>query len=187
MSPRTVLVLGGVRAGKSAFAVARGRAVGGRVVFVATAEAGDDEMAARIARHRAERPLAWRTAEVPVALPSALVALEGEADVVIVDCLNLWVSNLLHKRPELTDADLSAEASQLEAVARRPRFSLILVSNEVGWGVHPETELGRRFRDALGLVNQAAARAADEVVLLVAGCPLIVKSPDREGGGGHPR
>jgi len=187
VSPRTVLVLGGVRAGKSAFAVARARALDGRVVFVATAEAGDDEMAARIARHRAERPPAWRTVEIPVALPSALTALEGEADVVIADCLNLWVANLLDKRPELTDSDLSAEATQLEAVARHPRFSLILVSNEVGWGIHPETKLGRRFRDALGLVNQAAARAADEVVLMVAGCPLVLKSPDGLGspGGGR--
>ncbi len=186
MSPRTVLVLGGVRAGKSAFAVARARAHGGRVAFVATAEAGDDEMAARIARHRAERPPAWRTVEVPVALTSALAALEGEADVVVVDCLNLWVANLLDKRPELSDSDLLAEAAQLEAAARRPRFSLILVSNEVGWGIHPATELGRRFRDALGLVNQAVARAADEVVLMVAGCPLVVKPADAhaspEGG-----
>ena len=188
MSPRSVLVLGGVRAGKSAFAVARARALGGRVVFIATAEAGDDEMAARIARHRAERPAPWRTVEAPVALLSALTALEGEADVVVVDCLNLWVANLLHKRPELTDSDLSAETAQLEAVARHPRFSLILVSNEVGWGIHPETGLGRRFRDALGLVNQAAARAADEVVLMVAGCPLVVKSPAAHGmsGGGYP-
>jgi len=175
VSPRTVLVLGGVRAGKSAFAVARARAHGGRVAFVATAEAGDEEMAARIARHRAERPPAWRTVEVPVALTSALAALEGEADVVVVDCLNLWVANLLHKRPELTDSGLLAEAAQLEAAARRPRFSLILVSNEVGWGIHPETALGRRFRDTLGLVNQAVARAVDEVVLMVAGCPLVVK------------
>ena len=181
MSPQTILVLGGVRAGKSAFAVAHARAIGGRVVFVATAEAGDAEMRARIARHRAERPPVWRTVEVPVALPSALVALEGEADAVIVDCLNLWVANLLQERPELSSSDLEAEAAQLEAVARRARFSLILVSNEVGWGVHPGTELGRRFRDALGLVNQAAARAADEVVLMVAGCPLTVKSPDTLG------
>jgi adenosylcobinamide kinase/adenosylcobinamide-phosphate guanylyltransferase len=186
VSPRTVLVLGGVRAGKSAFAVGRARAHGGRVAFVATAEAGDEEMAARIARHRAERPPAWRTVEVPVALTSALAALEGEADVVVVDCLNLWVANLLDKRPELTDSGLLAEAAQLEAAARRPRFSLILVSNEVGWGIHPATELGRRFRDALGLVNQAVARAADEVVLMVAGCPLVVKPVDAhaspEGG-----
>ena len=132
MSPRTVLVLGGVRAGKSAFAVARARAHGGRVAFVATAEAGDEEMAARIARHRAERPPAWRTVEAPVALASALAALEGEADVVVVDCLNLWVANLLDKRPELTDSDLLAEAAQLAAAARRPRFS-----------PHPRLERGR--------------------------------------------
>jgi adenosylcobinamide kinase/adenosylcobinamide-phosphate guanylyltransferase len=181
VSPRTVLVLGGVRAGKSAFAVARARAHGGRVAFVATAEAGDEEMAARIARHRAERPQAWRTIEVPLALVSALTALEGEAEIVVVDCLNLWIANLINKRPELTDIDLLAEAAQLEAVARRPRFALILVSNEVGWGVHPATELGRRFRDALGLVNQAVARAADEVVLMVAGCPLVVKPAPAQG------
>ena len=186
MSPRTVLVLGGVRAGKSAFAVARARALGGRVAFVATAEAGDEEMAARIARHRAERPPAWRTVEAPLALASALAALESEADVVVVDCLNLWVANMLHQRPALTDADLMAEAAQLAAAATRSRASLILVSNEVGWGIHPETALGRRFRDALGLVNQVAARAADEVVLMVAGCPLVVKAADAhaasEGG-----
>ena len=184
MSPRTILVLGGVRAGKSAFAVARARALGGRVVFVATAEAGDDDMAVRIARHQAQRPPTWRTVEVPVALPSALTALEGEADVVIVDCLNLWVANLFHKRPELSDSDLAVEAAQLETVVARPRFFLILVSNEVGWGIHPETELGRRFRDALGLVNQAAARVADEVVLMVAGCPLVVKSSETGAPGG---
>jgi adenosylcobinamide kinase/adenosylcobinamide-phosphate guanylyltransferase len=175
VSSRTVLVLGGVRAGKSAFAVARARAIGGRVVFVATAEAGDPEMVARILRHQAERPPAWRTIEVPVELPSALTALVGTADTVIVDCLNLWVANLLQKRPELSDSDVLAEAAALEAVVAHAPFSLILVSNEVGWGVHPETALGRRFRDALGFVNQAAARAANEVVLMVAGCPITVK------------
>jgi adenosylcobinamide kinase/adenosylcobinamide-phosphate guanylyltransferase len=180
VSSRTVLVLGGARAGKSAFAVMRARALGGRVVFVATAEAGDEEMAARIARHRVERPATWRTVEVPLALVTTLTALQGEADVVVVDCLTLWVANLLQKRPELSDADLLAEAAQLEAVLTPPPFSMILVSNEVGWGVHPETEVGRRFRDALGLVNQAAARAAQEVVLMVAGCPVVVKAADRE-------
>jgi adenosylcobinamide kinase / adenosylcobinamide-phosphate guanylyltransferase len=187
VSPRTVLVLGGVRAGKSAFAVARARELGGRVVFVATAEAGDAEMAARIARHRAERPSSWRTVEVPVELPSTLLALEGEADVVVVDCLNLWVANLLTTRPGLSDSDLLTEAADLEAAMTDPRYSLILVSNEVGWGVHPETALGRRFRDALGLVNQAAARGASDVVLMVAGCPLVVKSADTppSAGGGR--
>ncbi len=189
MSPRTVLVLGGVRAGKSAFAVARARALGGRVAFVATAEASDPEMVARILRHQAERPPAWRTIEVPLELPPALTGLAGAADVVIVDCLNLWVANLIQKRPELSDSDLQTEAAGLEAVVARSPFALILVSNEVGWGVHPETALGRRFRDALGLVNQAMARAASEVVLMVAGCPVIVKPPDPSGGaagGGSP-
>ena len=176
MSPRTVLVLGGVRAGKSAFAVSRAKELGGRVVFVATAEAGDAEMVTRIARHRAERPSSWRTVEVPFALPSTLRALHGEADVVVADCLNCWVANLLDKRPEVSDADLLTEAADLEAAATHPGYSLILVSNEVGWGIHPETALGRRFRDALGFVNQAAARAADDVVLMVAGCPVFVKS-----------
>jgi adenosylcobinamide kinase/adenosylcobinamide-phosphate guanylyltransferase len=177
VTPRTVLVLGGVRAGKSAFAVARARALGGRVVVVATAEAADEEMAARIARHRAERPDSWRTVEAPLALPSSVAALEGEADVVLVDCLNLWVANLLGAAPDLSDTELLSQAAALEAVATRPRFHLLVVSNEVGMGVHPETGLGRRFRDALGLVNQAVARAADEVVLMVAGCPLRVKAP----------
>jgi adenosylcobinamide kinase/adenosylcobinamide-phosphate guanylyltransferase len=186
VSPWTVLVLGGVRAGKSAFAVARARTLPGRVVFVATAEAVDEEMAGRIARHRAERPGGWRTVEAPLTLPSTIAALDGEADVVLVDCLNLWVANLLGRTPELSDTELVTHAAALEAVATRPRFQLIVVSNEVGMGVHPETAAGRRFRDALGLVNQAVARAADEVVLMVAGCPVTVKAPAAAGGWAAP-
>jgi adenosylcobinamide kinase/adenosylcobinamide-phosphate guanylyltransferase len=161
--------------------VARARAIGGRVVFVATAEASDPEMVARILRHQAERPPDWRTIEVPVDLAAALTGLDGTADVVIVDCLNIWVANLLQKRPELSDPELLAEAAALETAVVRASFTLILVSNEVGWGVHPETALGRRFRDALGLVNQAAARAATEVVLMVAGCPVTVKPASPSG------
>jgi len=172
---RTALVLGGVRAGKSAYAVARAMALGERVAFVATAEPLDPEMAARIARHRAARPPGWTTIEAPLALAEALADLAGKADVVVVDCLNLWVANLLGRGPAPTDEALVAAADRLAAVAARRPFHLVLVSNEVGWGVHPETATGRRFRDALGLVNQAMARAADEVVLLVAGCPLWLK------------
>lgn len=175
MSVRTLLVLGGVRAGKSAYAVARAEALGGRVAFVATAEPGDAEMAARIKRHRASRPADWTTVEVPLALAEALAELEGKADTVVVDCLNLWVANLLARNPDVPEHRLLAEAGRLtELMGRRP-FDLVVVSNEVGWGIHPEAALGRRFRDALGLVNQAVARAADEVVLLVAGCPLWLK------------
>jgi adenosyl cobinamide kinase/adenosyl cobinamide phosphate guanylyltransferase len=177
VSPGTALVLGGVRAGKSAFAVARARALGGRVAFVATAEPADAEMEARIARHRAERPPAWTTIEAPLEVVPAVEGLRGTADVVLVDCLNLWVANLLEESPELSEAEVLDQARPLAAVAAAPPFHLICVSNEVGWGVHPETPIGRRFRDALGLVNQAIARAAAEVVLMVAGCPLVVKGP----------
>lgn len=184
MSARTLLVLGGVRAGKSAFAVAHARALGGRVAFVATAEPLDAEMEARIVRHRAERPGTWTTVEAPLDLVPAVDGLRGTADVVLVDCLNLWVANLLAESPEMIEAELLEQALALAAIAADPPFHLICVSNEVGWGVHPETAIGRRFRDALGLVNQAIARAAGEVVLMVAGCPLTVRpaSPARRPG-----
>ncbi len=172
-----MLVLGGVRAGKSAYASARAAELGGRVAFVATAEAGDAEMAARIACHRAARPPGWATVEAPIALADAVAGLEGKADVVVVDCLNLWVANLLARTPGLPDEALLTEAGRLADLVARRFASLLVVSNEVGWGVHPATALGRRFRDALGLVNQTVARAADEVVLLVAGCPLWLKTP----------
>ncbi len=186
MTPGAVLVLGGARAGKSAFAVARAAALGGRVMFVATAEARDAEMAARIARHRAERPPGWGTLEVPRALAAALRQLEGRADVVLVDCLTLWVANLLDGTPAGdAEPDLGPAVAELAACVARRRFHLICVSNEVGAGVHPETALGRRFRDALGLVNQAVARAADEVVLLVAGCPVTLKGAAPPPGAGR--
>jgi adenosylcobinamide kinase/adenosylcobinamide-phosphate guanylyltransferase len=175
VTARTVVVLGGARAGKSAYAVERARRADGRVAFVATAEARDPEMAARVARHRAERPAHWATVEAPLAVADALADLEGKADVVIVDCLTLWVANLLERDPALADAAVAREAERLVTVSGRRAFELVLVSNEVGAGVHPETAIGRRFRDTLGLVNQIAARAADEVVLLVAGCPLWLK------------
>jgi adenosylcobinamide kinase/adenosylcobinamide-phosphate guanylyltransferase len=173
--PRTILVLGGVRAGKSAYAVRRASGLGERVGFVATAEPGDAEMAERIARHRASRPPHWATVEAPIRLPDALRALAEKADVVLVDCLTLWVANLLGADPSRSDDDLGPEVEQLAAALARRACHVLLVSNEVGSGVHPETALGRRFRDALGLVNQAVARLADEVVLLVAGCPVWIK------------
>jgi adenosylcobinamide kinase/adenosylcobinamide-phosphate guanylyltransferase len=179
LTARTILVLGGVRAGKSAWAVARARALGDRVAVVATAEALDDEMAARIALHRAARPPGWATVEAPLALADALDDLAGKVDVVVLDCLNVWVANLLGRTPSLPDEVFLAEAARLADVLGRRRFHVVVVSNEVGWGVHPETAIGRRFRDLLGLVNQAVARVADEVVLLVAGCPLAVKGPTR--------
>jgi adenosylcobinamide kinase/adenosylcobinamide-phosphate guanylyltransferase len=172
----SLLVLGGARSGKSRFALARPRA-GGRVTFVATAEAGDADMAARIARHRAERPAHWTTLEAPRALVPALERATREAEAVVVDCLTLWVANLLLGGED--DATVLEHADALAALAAAGRCDLTLVSNEVGAGVHPETADGLRFRDLLGLVNQRAAAACDRVVLMVAGLPLALKDGPR--------
>ena len=170
----TLLVLGGARSGKSRFAIA-GPPPDARVAFVATAEARDPDMAARIARHRADRPQRWRTVEEPVQLVACLTELRGVVDAVIVDCLTLWVSNRLLRGD--TDEAIFEEGARLAALVRQQHYDLTLVSNEVGKGVHPETAAGLRFRDLLGLVNQTVAAACDRVVLMVAGLPLTVKAP----------
>lgn len=170
-SGASLFVLGGARSGKSRYAQARAEAAGGNPVFVATAEAFDDEMRDRIARHRADRDARWTTAEAPRDLPAAIDALNGEGAVVLVDCLTLWVSNLL-----LADADMTRARQQLCAAIRGFDGTLILVANEVGLGIVPDNALARRFRDAAGLLNQSVAAVADEVVLLTAGLPLILKT-----------
>lgn len=170
----SVLVLGGARSGKSRFAVAAHPA-GQRVVFVATAHAGDADMAARIARHRAERPAHWITVEEPLDLVPRLEAVAGAGAAVIVDCLTLWVANLL-LRGDPDDAILH-QADALAGLVVQRRADLTLVSNEVGAGVHPPTAEGLRFRDLLGVVNQRLAAACDQVVLVVAGLPLTIKQP----------
>jgi len=169
----SLFILGGARSGKSRFAVTQ-LPHRGRIVFVATAEARDAEMARRIERHRAERPHHWRTVEEPLELVSRLGQLEGACDGVIVDCLTLWVSNRL-LRGDLDDAILD-EASALARLIGRRQSSFTIVSNEVGTGVHPDTAVGLRFRDLLGTVNQRLAAACDTVVLMVAGLPLTLKS-----------
>jgi adenosylcobinamide kinase/adenosylcobinamide-phosphate guanylyltransferase len=174
LAASSLLILGGARSGKSRFAV-EGLGLRARVVFVATAEARDEEMAKRIARHRAERPSHWSTVEAPLDLVRTLGGLEGTTDGIVVDCLTLWVSNRL-LRGDGDDAILE-EASALSELIGRRRSSLTLVSNEVGQGVHPETTCGLRFRDLLGSVNQRVAAACDTVVLMVAGIPVTVKAP----------
>jgi adenosylcobinamide kinase / adenosylcobinamide-phosphate guanylyltransferase len=170
----SLLIVGGARSGKSRFAVER-LAPDARIVFVATAEARDEDMAKRIARHRADRPSRWSTVEEPFDLVPRLQDLEGACEGIVVDCLTLWVSNLL-LRGDRDDAILE-HADALAGLIRRGRSSLTLVSNEVGEGVHPETATGLRFRDVLGTVNQRVAAACDRVVLMVAGIPLTVKAP----------
>lgn len=152
------LLIGGARSGKSALAL---KMAEGEVVWIATAEAGDAEMAARIERHRAERPASWRTVEEPVDLVGALRATPGDA-CVVVDCLTLWVANTM-------DEERAREAAALAAA--RPGKT-IAVTNEVGMGIVPATELGRAYRDLLGRVNAIWAEAADQVLLVVAGRTL---------------
>lgn len=171
----SVLILGGARSGKSRHALALARALEGPTAFVATAQALDPEMALRIRQHRAERPPGWLTVEEPLELVPALRRLVGRARVVVVDCLTLWVANRLQQEP--ADELILAQAEDLaKLLAERP-YHVIIVSNEVGLGVHPESALGLRFRDVLGLVNQKIAAAADRVIWMVAGVPLTLKDP----------
>lgn len=167
-------VLGGARSGKSRYAVSI-QPSDASVVFVATAEARDADMAARIARHRAERPLRWETIEEPYDLVGRLAALPLRgAECVVIDCLTLWVSNRQLRGDD--DRTVLADGRRLADALRSPRRSFTIVSNEVGEGVHPPTADGLRFRDLLGLVNQEVAAACDTVVLMVAGIPLTVKA-----------
>jgi adenosylcobinamide kinase/adenosylcobinamide-phosphate guanylyltransferase len=169
------LILGGARSGKSRFAVGL-QSARTRVAFVATAQAGDADMAQRIARHRAERPKHWLTVEEPYELVRALDRLSGQSvEAIIVDCLTLWVSNRLLRGE--SDQAIFAESERLAGVLSRQRPDVVLISNEVGQGVHPETAAGLRFRDLLGLVNQRIAAVCDQVTLMVAGLPMTLKSP----------
>lgn len=170
-SPRVALVLGGARSGKSAYAetLTRDLARGGRPLYLATAEARDDEMRARIALHRARRGADWDTIEEPLRLTDALRAHAGR--VVLVDCLTLWLTNLM-----LGGHDVAAARDGLLAALAERSAPIVLIANEVGLGIVPDNALARAFRDEAGLLNQAVARVADTVVLLAAGLPLVMKN-----------
>jgi adenosylcobinamide kinase/adenosylcobinamide-phosphate guanylyltransferase len=168
----TLLVLGGARSGKSRYAETHILAAPGAPVYIATAQAFDDEMAERIARHRNDRGPGWRTVEAPLDLPDAIAAERGAGAAVLVDCLTLWASNLL-----LADMDVEAATDWLVEAVRGHDGPLVLVANEVGLGIVPDNALARRFRDAAGRMNQAVAAAVDEVVFVAAGLPLTLKPP----------
>ena len=177
MPRELIFVLGGARSGKSAFAE-RLAAQGGRVLYVATAEALDDDMRRRIDAHRSQRPAHWATLEEPLDLPAVLpAALEGY-DTCLLDCITLWTGNLLLKHEEDPDAErkIVESAGDLMRVYEQSGATWIVVSNEVGLGVVPPTALGSRYRDALGRVNQLLAARADRVYLLVAGLAMELKS-----------
>ena len=168
---RIIVVGGGVRSGKSAFAVDLGHRLGARRAFVATATESDEEMRARIARHRCDRQGAFDTIEEPVALVEALARLR-DYDVVVVDCLTLWLSNRLI-RGEVVD-EILQEVDRLVAVLQERRFHAVLVTNEVGMSVHPPTPLGRAFVELSGFAHQRVARAADEIYLAILGKVLKI-------------
>jgi adenosylcobinamide kinase / adenosylcobinamide-phosphate guanylyltransferase len=168
VSAALTLVLGGARSGKSSYAEGLIAALPPPWAYVATAEAGDHEMAARIRAHRARRGPSWRTIEAPRDLTTALAACERMP--VLIDCLTLWLSNLL-----LADADFETEVEGLEKALAAAVAPAVLVSNEVGSGIVPDHALGRRFQDLQGLLNQRIAARADRVVLMVAGLPLALK------------
>lgn len=162
-------LVGGARSGKSTLAVQLGEHHGGAVHFIATAEAIDDDLRDRIDRHRAERPPSWSTAEVPVELAAAITDAPPDA-FVIVDCLTVWVANLF---VHVIDPQRRAQCGHDMVAALRERAAttspIVVVSNEVGMGIHPDTPLGREYRDELGRLNQLVAAAADTSMLMVAG------------------
>ncbi len=180
MPSKLTLILGGARSGKSAYAQSLAAERGRAVLYVATAEPGDAEMAGRIAAHRASRPAGWRTLEAARNVGEAIRVAAGEADLILLDCLTLLATNVIVPLPEPisageAEAALDAEVNALLAACRASRAEWILISNEVGSGLVPPYPLGRVYRDALGRANQRLAAEADEVVFLVAGLPLKLK------------
>ena len=171
----TTLVLGGARSGKSAFAERLLQGCGRRPVYLATATPGDDEMQSRIAHHRTRRGDGWRTVEEPLELMPALARESAADSAVLVDCLTLWLSNLM-----LAERDPEIEARRLTRFLGVAKYPIVFVSNEVGLGLVPETPLGRRFRDAQGRLNQIVAASVPNVVFIAAGLPLWLKNSSPE-------
>jgi adenosylcobinamide kinase/adenosylcobinamide-phosphate guanylyltransferase len=172
-SPNTTLVLGGARSGKSAFAERLIAETVATRIYLATAAAGDDEMRERIAHHRVRRSGGWRTIEEPLALVDALSREDRAGNAIVVDCLTLWLSNLMH-----AERDVDVASRQLAAFLREARATIVLVSNEVGLGLVPETALGRAFRDAQGRLNQVIGAAVSNVAFIAAGLPIWLKQRD---------
>jgi adenosylcobinamide kinase/adenosylcobinamide-phosphate guanylyltransferase len=182
----STLITGGARSGKSSLAQEMAMKSGQAVLFVATAEAGDDEMHRRIEEHKKNRPADWRTLEVTTRVGSQICQHVGQARVVVVDCITLLVNNIFSqchdqsgRLPEvsLVEQNLVAEIGELIDCIRRTEADFIIVTNEVGLGLVPDNRLGRLYRDLLGRANQMLAQAVDEVYLMVAGLPVRIKPP----------
>lgn len=168
---KSILITGGARSGKSALAERIVKRMGDTLVYIATAQAFDDEMTARIDEHQARRGDEWTTINAPFDLAEALLDSDGQPR--LVDCLTLWLTNLM-----LDGRDIQSETAKLLATLAQQSSSVVFVTNEVGSGIVPENKLGRQFRDAAGRLNQQVADACDEVYLAVSGQPLKVKPHD---------
>jgi adenosylcobinamide kinase/adenosylcobinamide-phosphate guanylyltransferase len=165
-----LLVLGGARSGKSAYAENRAQLHAGEKIYIATAEVIDAEMAERVRHHQGRRGEGWRTLEAPPDLPEALRRQDGPGRVILIDCVTVWINNLM-----CHDRAVETAVAQFCDALSDARGQVVIVSNEVGFGIVPENALARRFRDLAGRANQAIAAAVDEVVLVVAGLPLTLK------------
>jgi len=170
MPRTTTLILGGARSGKSAFAERFIEQSGLEAVYIATGQAYDDEMRERIAVHRERRGSIWKTVEEPLDLTGALQAHAGERRAVLVDCLTLWLTNLM-----MAERDIAAETARLASMIPELKGTVLIVSNEVGLGIVPDNAMARAFRDHAGRLNQAIAAIADDVYFIAAGLPLKMK------------
>ena len=169
-SGKCILVLGGARSGKSTYAESLAENWEGPRVYIATAQAHDEEMAERIKAHRDRRGADWATLEAPLDLPGELGEAASPDTFILVDCLTLWLTNVL-----LAEEDCELAVVELLEVLSDASGTIVLVSNEVGYGIVPDNELARRFRDLAGVANQRVAQAVDEVVLVTAGLPMVLK------------
>ena len=178
---KIVFVIGGCRSGKSKHALQIAEDMpGGRKIYIATCVPQDDEMKQRVAKHQRERSQNWTTREAPLRLPEAILESGSKADVVLVDCLTLWLSNLLMETND--EAKFGGKISQLTNALKKATCPVILVSNEVGTGIVPENKLARQYRDIIGLVNQSVAQTANKVIWVVAGIPVTVKGESPGNG-----
>ncbi|MEK6727342.1 MAG: bifunctional adenosylcobinamide kinase/adenosylcobinamide-phosphate guanylyltransferase [Candidatus Omnitrophota bacterium] len=175
---KITLILGGARSGKSRFALKLAQKSASSLLFIATAAPSDNEMRKRIKLHRKNRPSRWKTIEEPVKLSFLVKRISKKTDLIIIDCMTIFISNLLLKGR--SDYSIQSEVNSVLRTIRNSNFNTLIVSNEVGMGIVPDNPLARRFRDLAGKINQSIAAASDEVYLIVSGLPLKLKGADNE-------
>jgi adenosylcobinamide kinase/adenosylcobinamide-phosphate guanylyltransferase len=173
---RITLILGGARSGKSRYAESLAVRHKGQSIYVATAEITDEEMRERIRRHRQERGTKWQTIEAPLDLIAVLNEVDRAGSFTLIECLTVWINNLIYYKK-----DVASEVDRLQARLAKAKGHVVFVANEVGLGIVPDNALARRFRDEAGRANQAIAQAADEVVFIAAGVPMVLKKPKPRG------